>query len=1206
MADINNSIGLDASQAIGEAGRLNRSLDTLNKELTLLKVNADGTVEFGFERSAAGAAKLAAGTRDVGKATQEAAGKANDLRLSWETVARVVQTQLLIRGINSLSTAFGESADAAAEFEITIGRINAIADQTETNFGDLSERIKTLSITLGRDLGETSAAVFEALQNDLGTTDETFVLLQDQAAKLALVTGGTLGDAVNSLSAVIKVYGQDSGDAANASGILFGAINAGRLTLSELEGNLGTVIPLAGRLGVSFEQAAAAIATISLAGVDAATAQTQLRNVLNKLIKPTDELKKAFRGLQVEGFQELIKSLDGDLTAALQAISGELGDNEQNIAKAFNTIRGNLGVFNILAQDGTLAAETLATVKDSALGLDEAFENISALDAQISNKNAAQLGVIFTEVGENALKLRNEATSAFLAIIDDSESANLALGTVAVGAGLATAAVIALKVAGVSAGSALLLGFSGPLGLAVATFAAFTLGVVGGVAALNKLEEASSGLGASATFQVNSLKQVVVTIKELNAQRLSNLIAELNNSRNSMNTLLRESQSTAQGIISAFSEVAEKLNQSGKLALDGFAEGRERVLDQIRSSLDGLDKDILSNTRDLAAAQGTLADFDFKQSIQGLSKSEQASRALQRSYIETAKAAELALSAGVGDGSRQGAEDQIKTAAAAAQFALQTAKAGGNVRDIASAQSQVRAGLQAQTALLKSQLRLQQEIPRQAMREQLDGIQNINESQKDAIEEQLGLQAGLAKQVADGVPLKDLQGQFDAVRKSLESIADSLPEFSDADIVRKFGLTNLAQSVEEQLLDSLNNLDVQWNTSIQGLKDQLLGEQFEATIKLNADIDSTASSPELQTALAGVRTDDPTKGLEQRLAIIKEFAIAQETATGKASLSSAVIKANVTEATKLLEAASGTGFFTNQAANAKAVAAPSIEAIKTIGTASSAELAVMQTKTGEAIAFVAKQTTGIGGALLEGTKKDLIAGLTAAFTAIQERQKQLSENPILGEQQRAEIDKLRALGGDPVKVPLDVDTSGIREADRQLDATEVSAREAAVSTAAIGTSANNATTSTGNLVSTTGTLVGAANNAEAAFRRMERAAREAASAAAAAATAGGNTGTAFHGGVQYRNSGGSSRGQDTIPMMLAPGEFVANQRATNNFLPELQAINAGNSPSSASSGNTNITIGDINVSSQSQLPSQTAREVGNSIKRELRRGTIKL
>ena len=1206
MSDINNKIGLDASDAIASLGKLNRSLSQANAVLTNFKVNADGSIDDSFDRASNSARNLATQTSRVGTGTKAAASAAGELRLSWETIARVVQTQLLVRGINELRDAFFESADAAAEFQLSVGRINAIANQSETNFDNLSERIKTLSVSIGRDLGETSEAVFEALQNDLGSTDETFALLEDQASKLAVVTGGTLGDAVSALSSIIKVYGQDSDDAANASGILFGAINAGRLTLQELAGSLGTVIPLAERVGVSFEQAASSIATISLAGVDAATAQTQLRNILNKLIKPTEELTKAFRGLRVQGFDELIERTNGDFAQALQLIATELGNDERAIAKAFNTIRGNLGVFNVLAQDGKIASDTLKTVQESADGLAAAFDDINKLDARVAEVNSAKLGVIFEEVGESALKLKNEAVSTFLTIIDSSEDAKAVLTAFAGATVLSAAGFVGLKLSA-SAAAVAMLGFASPLGLITAGFVAFAAGAVLAQTVINGLEEAARGFDDATQFDLDRLDRVVEITKEIGDENLQELRDSLDRASGGMNTLLRESESTANGIIEAFRGTESTLRRLGTNILEGFGDSRERILDQIRGGIKRLDDEIEQGTRDLSKATENLADFDFKQAIAGLGKLQQSSAALARSFQSTADASQLVANSGLSEESVATARAALDLARNQADFALQAAKSSGNVRDIASAQSQVRSVLQSEENLLKRQVELRKDINKTILKEQLAALENVNEAQKDSIREQVESYNELTKQVADGVPREALAGQFQEIRDNLEKIGEDLPDFSGSDIVKRFGLTNLAKSVEQETLDALNNLDVKWDNSITSLKDQLLGETFEATVKLNALLDESVVSKQLQDAFASIQSDDPTQGLAERSRIFKDAAASQQESANEIELAGASFNKNAALAAAEFKKAGETKLFGSdqQEANAQALVQPSIAALDSVSTASTEALIKYRDGFLQLAEFL-KSDEATGG-LQEATRLQLVSGVDAAIGAIRERFQILGQQSLFSEDLLQDIDSLKSLGDQPIEVILDTDDSGIREAKRQIDLTATSAEDAATSTAKIGTNAVGTQGSVSSLASTTGTLAGAAANAEQAFRRMEAAALAAAAAAAAAASAGGGgSGNAFHGGVQYRNAGGSSRGQDTIPTMLAPGEFVANQRATANFLPELQAINAGNSPSSASSGNTIITIGDINVSSQSQLPSQTAREVGNSIKRELRRGTIKL
>jgi hypothetical protein len=1204
MADIHNSITVDSKQAVGAFNALNKSVNQANAALTGFKVNADGTIEEVFTGSAKAAKAMGGAAAKAGTEIKGAGKAAQDLALSWQTIARIVQTQVIIRGLSELKEAFFASADAAQEFQLSIGRINAIADQSETSFNDLEERIKTLSQAIGRDLGETSSAVFEALQNDLGTTSETFELLENDATKLAVVTGGTLGDAVNALSSVIKVYGKDSEDAANAAGTLFGAINAGRLTLDELESRLGTVIPLAGRLGVSFEEAASAVATISLAGVDAATSQTQLRNVMNKLIKPTEELQKAFKGLRVDGFEELLKTTDGDFVAALAKIAEELGNDDRAIAKAFNTIRGNLGVFNILAQDGKLAADTLKTVQESALGLNNEFAKINQLDARIAEQNAARLGVIFAEVGEEALKLKNAAAAAFFTIIRDGDDAKAALAALALATGIAAVGFIGFKTQ-VGQAALALIGFEAAAAPILLGLASFAGGFVLAKLAMDAFTDSQTGLSDQAQFTINSLKEVENALDDVSNANLDKLKAEFDDTSTRLNTVLREAENTAEGITNAFQKTEDDLSGFGANILGTFGDSRERILDNIRNTIKNIDKEITRNTKDLVDAQFELDEIDFKESLKNLTAQDKVAKALARSYQLTAQAAREAAESDLSQGSREAAEQTLKAAESAAKFAESLAKASGTQRDQAAAASQVRSISQTQVNLLERQLTLQQSISKVQTQEVLASLENINEAQKDAIETQLQRYQELTQAVEDGVPKEALKSQFDSVRQGLEEIGKDIPEFSKK--LAELGIdTGLADTVAEQLTTALDNLDVKWVNAVKGLKEQLAGESFEAAIKLNAEIDAAAVSQQLQDALAGAQqATTPTEGLKQRKDAVEEFAKTQQRSADEFDKAGAKFNTEITEARALLDKVNQEGFFGRSADNAQALAQPILDKLANINDLTTEELVNLRGALTQALTLVQESGTGIFGALLESTKTDLTEGISSAFDVVQAKLDQTSATNLLGEGAKEDLQNLKdILNTEPAPIPLEVETSGVKEAKRQLDLTDQSAKSASLSTKSIGPSAQSAVGSVSALNSTTGNLASAADNAAAAFERMEQAAKDALAAANAANSAGAG-GFARSGGVQYMANGG--RGLDTLPTMLQAGEFVASERATRNFLPELQAINStGTGSDSGGSGDTNITIGDVNVSSNQEVGAQTGRDIALSIKRELRRGTLRL
>jgi hypothetical protein len=106
----------------------------------------------------------------------------------------------------------------------------------------------------------------------------------------------------------------------------------------------------------------------------------------------------------------------------------------------------------------------------------------------------------------------------------------------------------------------------------------------------------------------------------------------------------------------------------------------------------------------------------------------------------------------------------------------------------------------------------------------------------------------------------------------------------------------------------------------------------------------------------------------------------------------------------------------------------------------------------------------------------------------------------------------------------------------------------------------------------------------------------------------GNTATAMRGGFpgRYFASGGPV-GTDTIPAWLSKGEFVVNANASQKFASQLVAMNAGSQPVYRSEGGSVTTVGDINVTVNGGSTSkQTIREISDGLRREIRRGTIKL
>lgn len=86
---------------------------------------------------------------------------------------------------------------------------------------------------------------------------------------------------------------------------------------------------------------------------------------------------------------------------------------------------------------------------------------------------------------------------------------------------------------------------------------------------------------------------------------------------------------------------------------------------------------------------------------------------------------------------------------------------------------------------------------------------------------------------------------------------------------------------------------------------------------------------------------------------------------------------------------------------------------------------------------------------------------------------------------------------------------------------------------------------------------------------------------------------------------GSPRGEDRIPIWAKRGEFLVNAESAARNFSLLQRIN--NQPKYMASGGSVTNVGDINISVDgNNNPSMTVREIGTQLRREIKRGTIKL
>ena len=1204
MADIEQSLGFNASQAVSSLEQLSFTVDTVNQSIQKLNTTAKGDPTAGVRKGAKDTdATIRRLTRDVDRLadallrTGREGKKAGDqVTLSWQTFLRVFQTQVLLRGFNELQRQFVETAAAAREFELSVARITTIAgDEAGASFSNIASGVRELAIELGRPLEEVSSAAFQTLQNDVGNVSESLDFLRT-SSKLATVQGGELETAMNALTSVFKVYGEDAGNATDAADTFFVAVDKGRITIDQLANRLGTVIGPAEQLGLGFEQVAAAAASLTQTGLDTATATTQLRNIVLKLVRPTKELEVAFKRLGVTTANELVDRNNGELLPTLQDLQRALGGTEEAVAKAFGTFRGQLGVFNLLTQEGKLFSDILDAFPGKAGALEEAFGKVEQTNAREFEKELAQVNDTLVALGETASQLQLGGLQVLNTIIPDAKQAR--------------AAIVALGVATVTAfssSSAAANLFAATLGrVRLATIA--TTGAIGllAVAAVNSFPDVDSEIRETS----QALERAQEAIRSGENQRVGaaqaaseEIIAQLDEQAGAYTSFFQELDSLYEADQDRYSERADLIGETSRRLLEDFVDSRTDLLDRIDDALGEVDDRIADSVDRYRDAAQRLDDVRFDNALRGLNEVQQAARTLVRAQQTAAQAQQAFAQAGTDEGALAQARELQRLAERQAQTAVRAAERADNQNSVAQARV-------AQERILTQAVEQQARVVGQ--------LQRLDEERLGTSRDQVALlieqEKALAQQIQQAASTVTAEGQAKSVEQQLQDQqkineleqerSEIRSQIAAAPVIEAFGLEKLEadtsaafeRGIRQIQLDTTaaaNELEQAITSKTYGIELQIVNPDL-VTSQVQAIFDQTSGLP------VGER-------LSARQGALEAFVRNQEQASQTVVTSEESFNA---------AAAALNGYIQDVGAGR-----PALDNL-------SLGLAQLDASLGNLVGNPAFQAR-----LDEQLKKNLGFGIGQEI--VQEFNRLSSEGGAavasVDENIKALNERVQSLG-----------TSGalasgeVRALSQALQTVEQASADIAARDAAQGIidpqAAREALVTLQNQNQTVDRLKQSVEQGKRAQEGVQRSAQQTVSplqqannlwnsiessikAAAQASKqiqipAGGGAGALnqFFGGIVRKNVGGDlTRGQDQTLVAAQEGEFITSARNSQRFFAELRAMNSGQTPVFREQGGPVTNIGDINVNVDARnSQSVDGRQIARTLNRELRRGSSNL
>jgi TP901 family phage tail tape measure protein len=398
LSNTYNDIGAKAQKAKKEIDNLTNAVEQDNR-VQIIKTRTNKSLGNSYTRVSAQANSTAQAMQNVARSGKSAA---DEYLVSWTSVFRFFQANLMTRAVWSFSSALRDATKEAAELYKAVGEVQSISLDPSGRGPVRSAKailadIRGISDRSGIVQADLVEAQYEAVSNQIQGAAESMQFLTE-VTKFAKVAQTDAAHSVDLLSSAINSFGYETSRAGELGAKFFKAIEVGRFRAEEIANDFGRSAVLARQLGASMEELLGAFATTTIQGVKFANAQTFINNIMLKLTRPTDKMKQTLAelgvesgqaGIEIYGLVGLISELNKKANESLDPF-GELGE-------MFGTIRAITGATTFI-DPRTLAQynKTLIELEDATRDYAAAFQTIMTNPGEIFLREMNKVKNVFT------------------------------------------------------------------------------------------------------------------------------------------------------------------------------------------------------------------------------------------------------------------------------------------------------------------------------------------------------------------------------------------------------------------------------------------------------------------------------------------------------------------------------------------------------------------------------------------------------------------------------------------------------------------------------------------------------------------------------------------------------------------------------------------------------------------------------------------
>lgn len=595
-----------------EITNLERSLRAVNPQVLQREI-AEVTAE--MKRLGASDEDIAKITDEIEKSAKGASGLSKEMKtLGAAYVGLAV----------AMGAVISKAVESSRTFEQSMANVRAISQATGAEFEALRKQALSLGATTIYTASQSADA--QALLAQAGFKTNDIIAAMPGLLNLAAAGQTDLALTADIAASALNGFRLSADQAGHVADVLAKSSIDTNADVKDLGMAMKYVAPVAASMGISIEEATAAVGELSNAGIKGEMAGTQLRAMLLALASPSEEAARYMEllGVNLSDASGQILPLS-DLVGQLQSSFTRLTQAQQaDVAATLVGREAASGFLTLISQGKTTLDNYTASLQNSGGTAEQVAETqMDTLNGAIQEMESALEGVGITVGDMFAPAIRQVAetiTSALVAFdglnpalqaaIVAFPTAAAAVGGLVVGIYALRASLIALQVSFPILGAISLV-----IGAVVAGVAALVSHSNAAAESVKKHDEAQKSLND--TLNQSPVNRTVAELEDLQTKtdELNTVLeerAELQGRLNTIEALQAQSLGTPQllsealDIGDAIREVDKRLRELGHDDVDAATDSLRKMREEIEKSTPALFALRKEEINDLAAKKQTI------------------------------------------------------------------------------------------------------------------------------------------------------------------------------------------------------------------------------------------------------------------------------------------------------------------------------------------------------------------------------------------------------------------------------------------------------------------------------------------------------------------------------------------------------------------------------------------------------------------------